>query len=47
MYKTVVIHAIVTECWALGTQEEHRLHTMDMIVIRWNHQGKTIENRQG
>ena len=42
LYKTVVRPAIVygSECWALRKQEEQRLHTTEMITLRWS-QGKT------
>ena len=42
MYKTVVRPAMVygSECWALRKQEEQRLHTTEMKMLRWS-QGKT------
>ena len=38
-YKTVVNPAMVygNECWALRKQEEHRLHTTEMKMLRWCH----------
>ena len=46
LYKTVVRPAIVygNECWALRKQEEQRLHTTDMKMLRWS-QGKTRKGR--
>ena len=42
LYKTVVRPANVygSECWALRKQEEQRLHTTEMKMLRWS-QGKT------
>ena len=42
LYKTVVRPAMVygSECWALCKQEERRLHTTEMKMVRWS-QGKT------
>ena len=42
LYKTVVRPAMVygSECWALRKQEEQRLHTTEMKMLRWS-QGKT------
>ena len=46
LYKTVVRPAIVygSECWALRKQEEQRLHTTEMKMLRWS-QGKTRKDR--
>ena len=46
LYKTVVRPAMVygSECWTLRKQEEQRLHTTDMKMLRWS-QGKTREDR--
>ena len=46
LYKTVVRPAMVygSECWALGKQEEQRLHTTEMKMLRWS-QGKTRIDR--
>ena len=45
-YKTVVRPAMVygSECWALCKQEEQRLHTTEMKMLRWS-QGKTRKDR--
>ena len=42
LYKTVVRHAMVygSEFWALRKQEEQRLHTTEIKMLRWS-QGKT------
>ena len=46
LYKTVVRPAMVygSECWALRKQEEQRLHTTEMKMLRWS-QGKTRKDR--
>ena len=46
LYKTVVRPAMVyvSECWALRKQEEQRLHTTEMKMLRWS-QGKTRRDR--
>ena len=46
LYKTVVRPAMVygSECWALRKQEEQRLHTTKMKMLRWS-QGKTRKDR--
>ena len=46
LYKTVVRPAMVygSECWALRKQEEQRLHTTEMKMLRWS-QGKTRNDR--
>ena len=46
LYKTVVHPAMVygSECWALRKQEEQRLHTTEMKMLRWS-QGKTRKER--
>ena len=46
LYKTVVRPAMVDgrECWALRKQEEQRLHTTEMKMLRWS-QGKTRKDR--
>ena len=46
LYKTVVRPAMMygSECWALRKQEEQRLHTTSMKLLRWN-QGKTRKDR--
>ena len=46
LYKTVVRRAMVygSECWALRKQEEQRLHTTEMKMLRWS-QGKTRKDR--
>ena len=46
MYKTVDRQAMVygSECWALCKQEEQRLHTTEMKMLRWG-QGKTRNDR--
>ena len=46
MYKTVVRPAMVygSESWALHNQEEQRLHTTEMKMLRWS-QGKTRKDR--
>ena len=46
LYKTVVRPAMVygSECWALRKQEEQRLHTTEMKLLRWS-QGKTRKDR--
>ena len=46
LYKTVVRQAMVygSECWALRKQEEQRLHTTEMKMLRWS-QGKTRKDR--
>ena len=46
LYKTVVRPAMVygSECWALSKQEEQRLHTTEMKMLRWS-QGKTRRDR--
>ena len=46
LYKTVVRPAVVygSECWALRQQEEQRLHTTEMKMLRWS-QGKTRKDR--
>ena len=46
LYKTVVSPAMVygSECWALRKQEEQRLHTTEMKMLRWS-QGKIIKDR--
>ena len=46
LYKTVVRSAMVygSECWALRKQEEQRLHTTEMKMLRWS-QGKTRKDR--
>ena len=38
LYKTVVRPAMVygSECWALRKQEEQRLHTTEMKMLRWS-----------
>ena len=42
----MVRHAMVngSEYWALQKQEEQRLHTTEMKIIRWS-QGKTGKDR--
>ena len=46
LYKTVVRPAMVyeIECWALREQEEQRLNTTEMKMIRWS-QGKASYDR--
>ena len=46
LYKTVVRPAMVywSECWELRKQEEQRLHTTEMKMLRWS-QGKTRKDR--
>ena len=47
LYKTVVRPAMVygsDDCWALIKQEEQRLHTNEMKMLRWS-QGKTRKDR--
>ena len=46
LYKTVVRPGMVygSECWALSKQEEQRLHTTEMKMLRWS-QGKTRKDR--
>ena len=46
LYKTFVRPAMVygSECLALRKQEEHRLHTIEMKMLRWS-QGKTRKDR--
>ena len=46
LYKTVVRPAMVygSECWALRKQDEQRLHTTEMKMLRWS-QGKTRNDR--
>ena len=46
LYKTVVRPAMVyrSECWALPKQEEQRLHTTEMKMLRWS-QGKSRKDR--
>ena len=46
LYKTVVRPAMVygSECWALRKQEEQRLHTTEMKMLRWS-QEKTRKDR--
>ena len=46
MYKTVVRPAMVygSECWALRKQEEQRLYTTEMKMLRWS-QGKTRKDK--
>ena len=46
LYKTVVRPAMVygSECWAMRKQEEQRLHTTEMKILRWS-QGKTRKDR--
>ena len=46
LYKTVVRPAMVygSECWTLRQQEEQRLHTTEMKMLRWS-QGKTRKDR--
>ena len=46
LYKTVVRPAMVygSECWALRKQEEQRLHTTEMKMLRWS-QGRTRKDR--
>ena len=46
LYKTVVRPAMVygSECWALRKEEEQRLHTTEMKMLRWS-QGKTRKDR--
>ena len=46
LYKTVVRPAMVygSECWAQRKQEEQRLHTTEMKMLRWS-QGKTRKDR--
>ena len=46
LYTTVVRPAMVygSECWALREQEEQRLHTTEMKMLRWS-QGKTRKDR--
>ena len=46
LYKTVVRPAMVygSEYWALRKQEEQRLHTTEMKMLRWS-QGKTRKDR--
>ena len=38
LYKTVVRPAMLygSECWALRKQEEQRLHTTEMKMLRWS-----------
>ena len=45
LYKTVVRPAMVcgSECWALRKQEEQRLHTTELKMLRWS-QGKTSKD---
>ena len=46
LYKTMVRPAMVygSECWALRKQEEQRLHTTEMKMLRWS-PGKTRKDR--
>ena len=46
LYKTVVRAVMVygSECWALRKQEEQRLHTTEMKMLRWS-QGNTRKDR--
>ena len=46
LYKTVIIPAMVygSECWALRKQEEQRLHTTEMKMLRWS-QANTRKDR--
>ena len=46
LYKTVVRPAMIygSECWALRKQEEQRVHTTEMKMIRWS-QRKTRKDR--